>query len=69
LSRKYPNRRRLKSGLRYLLTHRAGFSLWQFRACRSNFLVSVIFGAWLLFRNKLFSSFFEVFDWLKGKRI
>jgi hypothetical protein len=29
LSRKYPNRRRLKNGLRYLLTHREGFSLWQ----------------------------------------
>ncbi len=29
LSRKYPNRRRLKNGLRYLLTHRAGFALWQ----------------------------------------
>jgi hypothetical protein len=29
LSRKYPNRRRLKNGLRYLLTHRAGFNCWQ----------------------------------------
>jgi len=29
LSRKYPNRRRLKNGLRYLLTHREGFALWQ----------------------------------------
>ncbi|MET0753581.1 MAG: hypothetical protein ABWZ66_09415 [Pyrinomonadaceae bacterium] len=29
LSRKYPNRRRLKNGLRYLLTHREGFAVWQ----------------------------------------
>ncbi len=29
LSRKYPQRRRLKNGLRYLLTHRAGFAVWQ----------------------------------------
>ncbi len=29
LSRKYPNRRRLKNGLRYLLTHRDGFNVWQ----------------------------------------
>jgi RNA polymerase sigma factor (sigma-70 family) len=29
VSRKYPQRRRLKSGLRYLLTHRPGFALWQ----------------------------------------
>lgn len=29
ISRKYPQRRRLKNGLRYLLTHRQGFSLWQ----------------------------------------
>jgi len=29
LSRKYPNRRRLKNGLRYLLTHREGFNVWQ----------------------------------------
>lgn len=29
VSRKYPQRRRLKNGLRYLLTHREGFSLWQ----------------------------------------
>lgn len=29
ISRKYPQRRRLKNGLRYLLTHRAGFALWQ----------------------------------------
>ena len=29
LSRKYPNRRRLKSGLRYLLTHRKNFAVWQ----------------------------------------
>jgi DNA-directed RNA polymerase specialized sigma24 family protein len=29
LSRKYPQRRRLKNGLRYLLTHREGFALWQ----------------------------------------
>ncbi len=29
LSRKYPNRRRLKNSLRYLLTHREGFALWQ----------------------------------------
>lgn len=29
LSRKYPNRRRLKNGLRYLLTHRPGFNCWQ----------------------------------------
>lgn len=29
LSRKYPNRRRLKNGLRYLLTHRDGFNIWQ----------------------------------------
>ena len=29
LSRKYPQRRRLKNGLRYLLTHRHGFALWQ----------------------------------------
>jgi RNA polymerase sigma factor (sigma-70 family) len=29
VSRKYPQRRRLKNGLRYLLTHRAGLGLWQ----------------------------------------
>lgn len=29
ISRLYPQRRRLKNGLRYLLTHRAGFALWQ----------------------------------------
>jgi RNA polymerase sigma factor (sigma-70 family) len=29
ISRKYPQRRRLKNGLRYLLTHRNGFALWQ----------------------------------------
>lgn len=29
VSRKYPQRRRLKNGLRYLLTHRAGFGLWR----------------------------------------
>lgn len=29
VSRKYPQRRRLKNGLRYLLTHRKGFDLWQ----------------------------------------
>lgn len=29
VSRKYPQRRRLKNGLRYLLTHRPGFALWQ----------------------------------------
>jgi RNA polymerase sigma factor (sigma-70 family) len=29
ISRKYPQRRRLKNGLRYLLTHRAGLALWQ----------------------------------------
>ncbi len=29
LARKYPQRRRLKNGLRYLLTHREGFALWQ----------------------------------------
>lgn len=29
LSRKYPNRRRLKNGLRYLLAHREGFAVWQ----------------------------------------
>lgn len=29
VSRKYPNRRRLKNGLRYLLTHRAEFAAWQ----------------------------------------
>lgn len=29
LSRKYPNRRRLKNGLRYLLMHREGFAVWQ----------------------------------------
>lgn len=29
VSRKYPQRRRLKNGLRYLLTHREGFALWQ----------------------------------------
>lgn len=29
VSRKYPQRRRLKNGLRYLLTHRPGFGLWQ----------------------------------------
>ena len=29
VSRKYPARRRLKNGLRYLLTHRADFALWQ----------------------------------------
>lgn len=29
ISRKYPQRRRLKNGLRYLLTHRPGFALWQ----------------------------------------
>lgn len=27
LSRKYPNRRRLKNGLRYLLAHRKGFAV------------------------------------------
>jgi hypothetical protein len=32
LSRKYPNRRRLKNGLRYLLTHREGFAVWQNKA-------------------------------------
>lgn len=31
VSRKYPQRRRLKNGLRYLLTHRAGFTLWKDR--------------------------------------
>ena len=31
LSRKYPNRRRLKNGLRYLLTHRENFAVWQDR--------------------------------------
>lgn len=29
LSRKYPNRRRLKNGLRYLLAHRDNFAVWQ----------------------------------------
>lgn len=29
ISRMYPQRRRLKNGLRYLLTHRGGFALWQ----------------------------------------
>lgn len=29
VSRRYPQRRRLKNGLRYLLTHRPGFALWQ----------------------------------------
>ncbi|HEV7859006.1 MAG TPA: hypothetical protein VGO91_10355 [Pyrinomonadaceae bacterium] len=29
VSRKYPQRRRLKNGLRYLLTHRKGFALWK----------------------------------------
>lgn len=29
ISRKYPQRRRLKNGLRYLLTHCDGFALWQ----------------------------------------
>lgn len=29
VSRKYPQRRRLKNGLRYLLTHREGFAVWQ----------------------------------------
>jgi RNA polymerase sigma factor (sigma-70 family) len=29
ISRKYPNRRRLKNGLRYLLTHNAEFAVWQ----------------------------------------
>jgi RNA polymerase sigma factor (sigma-70 family) len=29
ISRKYPQRRRLKNGLRYLLTHRVGLALWQ----------------------------------------
>lgn len=29
VSRKYPQRRRLKNGLRYLLTHRPGFALWR----------------------------------------
>lgn len=29
VSRKYPNRRRLKNGLRYLLSHRAEFAVWQ----------------------------------------
>ncbi|HEX8069518.1 MAG TPA: hypothetical protein VF546_06180 [Pyrinomonadaceae bacterium] len=29
VSRKYPQRRRLKNGLRYLLTHRPGLALWQ----------------------------------------
>ena len=29
LSRKFPNRRRLKNGLRYLLAHREGFAVWQ----------------------------------------
>ena len=29
VSRKYPQRRRLKNGLRYLLTHRPDFALWQ----------------------------------------
>ena len=29
VSRKYPQRRRLKNGLRYLLTHQEGFALWQ----------------------------------------
>jgi len=36
LSRKYPQRRRLKNGLRYLLTHRQGFALWQDR--RGNYV-------------------------------
>lgn len=36
LSRKYPQRRRLKNGLRYLLTHREGFALWQ--DARGNFV-------------------------------
>lgn len=31
LSRKYPNRRRLKNGLRYLLTHRENFAIWEDR--------------------------------------
>jgi RNA polymerase sigma factor (sigma-70 family) len=31
LSRKYPNRRRLKNGLRYLLAHREEFAVWQDR--------------------------------------
>jgi hypothetical protein len=29
ISRMYPQRRRLKNGLRYLLTHRSGFAIWQ----------------------------------------
>ena len=29
ISRKYPQRRRLKNGLRYLLTHRENFGCWQ----------------------------------------
>ncbi len=29
LSRKYPNRRRLKNALRYLLAHRENFAVWQ----------------------------------------
>lgn len=29
LSRKYPNRRRLKNGLRYLLAHRENLAVWQ----------------------------------------
>lgn len=29
ISRKYPNRRRLKNGLRYLLTHNSEFAVWQ----------------------------------------
>lgn len=29
LSRKYPNRRRLKNGLRYLMSHREGLAVWQ----------------------------------------
>ena len=36
ISRKYPQRRRLKNGLRYLLTHREGLALWQDE--RSNWL-------------------------------
>lgn len=36
ISRKYPQRRRLKNGLRYLLAHREGFALWQDE--RSNWL-------------------------------
>lgn len=31
ISRKYPQRRRLKNGLRYLLTHRPGLALWKDR--------------------------------------